>query len=169
MRRQIFERVLNYLCYTSPTQIKPLSDFELENRDCVFLFQPTYESHYSLEFSDSKGTHTFQRYKVFSGSFTDKQLNLLLKPNLKEKIFCLVHSYISNHSIRIGKKDDEFILYDPNYSHNALNGWPNLGGDFDLLCLEKSAPIYKKFSTLDELIKELQSIQGMTLIVEFAV
>lgn len=160
-RGKIFERVLNYIYLT---QASPAQLFKLDgvNQDDILKPSSSTEVIRPVEYIDEKGSiATIQQNTVFSGTFTIDQLEQILKTNLRKNIICIVHSYVEQHAIRIGKQDDAYIIYDPNYSHTtSWLSWLNYSFH--------SNPIHKKFSTLKAMLKELVQIQGASLGIELA-
>lgn len=179
-RYHIFERVLNYICFTSCNfEEPPLSGFLLKGMTQETLLKPpiTKPSHikyteepilkhraskpmrfrYTLDFLDhKKNTQTVQNSVFISGSFTPEQLELLLKFNLREGILGIVHSKEKFHAVRIGKKNENFIIYNANNDHTSP---------------KKSIviqPIYKKFDSLIKMIEELIKIQGSSMAINLA-
>lgn len=166
-RSQLFERVFNYIYFPQPGS---LSSFSIDNMSQTTLLKPieskSLQTHYTLDYLDRKGhIKTIQKNVVIAGSFTIEQLEKILKPNLREKILGVAHSKFKQHVVRIGKKNKEFILYNANYDHTTPFSWLNY---LPIVNFSKTPPIYKKFKSLNEMLKELITIQGDCLGIELA-
>jgi hypothetical protein len=169
-RSQLFTRVFNYIYFSQPQSgaFKSLSSFLPTNMSQQTLLKPTesksLQTYYTLDYLDRKDQlKTIKKNVVIAGSFTIEQLEKLLAPNLRENILGVVHSQWNRHIVRIGKKNKEYIIYDANFDHTTFS-WLN----FLILHFSNTAPIYKKFKSLNEMLQELIKIQGTTLGIELA-
>lgn len=157
-RRLLFERVLNYIIPTQANAFNAeMENFLLDKMSYRNMLDPN--AHISPRFKDNSQQHksffeildennnilTIQQNSKVSGNFSKDQLrSLLSNERLKDNI-CIIYSI--EHAIRVGFKDNQWILYDANYQHS------------DPTKIHKSGT---QDQIIDEIFKQLQT-QAITL------
>lgn len=160
-RRKIFERVLNYICFTQTN----FSSFSINDMDHADILKPSEsKENYSLDYINTTPvpgsvSKAISKNTVIAGSFTVDQLEIILKNNLTENTICIVISKKHKHAIRFGMKNGEYIMYEPNDSH-----YPTYSRYYYFFStFSKFKEIFKTFATLKDMLKELQGKLGLTI------
>ncbi len=129
--RTLLERAINYVILNQ----EKISGFSIQNFDQRSLLTPN--GHFS--FLDSKNQiRKIQHREIYAGNFSDQQLSDLLQTeDIKDNIVLL---YSEDHIIRVGYKNNQWIVYNANYAHN-----------------NPKKIIYKVIDSKEELIKEIRA------------
>ncbi len=138
-RKDICERVLNYMISSQVPDSKFQKPFQISSQ--FNLLDPVSKDKDSNtgNFQIMRGDEilTVRSRDVIGGFFDEQDIANILDENTVKNTILLVESPI--HALRIGFKEGEWVLYDPNYEHNK----------------DKADTIYKKFKTKQELAREI--------------
>ncbi|MHB1949460.1 MAG: hypothetical protein ACYCQI_15280 [Gammaproteobacteria bacterium] len=107
--RNLFTRVINYVNYNAH-----IKEFSLSPIHQTIVFDPQGPFEILIGGKPTK----IQSKTSMIGDFTKEQLLKLLNKSIIEGNICCVVN--ENHAIRLAYKNSQWILYDPNYDHAAV-------------------------------------------------
>lgn len=144
----IFERILNYIVYNHANVNSTWEHIKIGNSQQATFLLPD-NNYFEVIFPDKKIKHIHDR-KCAAGFFSTEQIGALLDKQMLSHSICLIHN--TYHTISIGYREPDWILYDPNYPHN----------------IQSNHIIHKKFKSKALLANEIQKISGNSLAIEYA-
>lgn len=110
--RNLFTRVINYVNYNGHIQEQEFSLGSKIHQSIILEPDGPFELLVNGE------REKIKKRTAIIGDFTDKQLLGLLDEKIIEGNICCISK--GNHAIRLGYKDSQWILYDPNYDHTSV-------------------------------------------------
>ena len=138
--RTLFDRALNYIV----THHSGLPGFK---RDDINSDTQLHSEKKQMEIFKNNKVEVIKTHTEIAGFFSTKKLLKLLDKDYIKNSLCIITG--PHHTIRIGYRDRNWILYDPNYAHN------------------KTLPLYATLSKM-ELVKEIIHILGNSLAIRIA-
>lgn len=142
-RRKLFELAIDYIV-SSQAERDAIEEFIPESTDQESILKPDsritdlykdQDEQKQLYFEiidDNDEIKTIKKHKVIAGYFTVENLeSILSEENFKDTI-CLINS--GDHSIRLKYAgDNQWVLYDPNYSHQSVKSMHFKGNKHNVL------------------------------------